>query len=63
MAEKLLTLRRMPDGTIVPHVDGDPLIGCIEVTLINTAKAVQLTFRTEFLLLDTAPNVFAEKMN
>jgi hypothetical protein len=65
VTEKVLTLRRMPDGSLIPYIDGSPILGSIDTTVNTngTQKLVQLVFHSSLVQFETAPNGFAEKMN
>lgn len=63
--EKLLTLVRQPDGRIIPHVDGQRVMGWIDTTVNSNGsqQLVQLVFHTGLVMFETAKNPFAGKMN
>lgn len=63
--DKLLTLVRRPDGRLIPHVDGEPIMGWIDTT-VNTngsSQLVQLVFATSLVMFETQKNPHADKMN
>ena len=65
MGEKLLTLRREPDGTLKPYVDGERIVGAID-TSVNTngsQQLVQLVFHASLVLFETAKHPAANKLN
>lgn len=63
--EKLLTLVRMPDGRVIPHVDGEKVMGWVDTTVNSNGsqQLVQLVFHASLVMFETAKNPFAEKMN
>ncbi len=65
MSEKLLTLRREPDGTLRPYVDGDRLVGAVDTTVNTngTQQLVQLVFHAALVLFETARHPAANKLN
>lgn len=65
VVEKVLTLRRMMDGSLIPHIDGNPIMGCVDTTINTngTQKLVQLVFHSALVQFETAPNGLAGKMN
>lgn len=63
--DKLLTLVRRPDGRLIPHVDGEPIMGWIDTT-VNTngsQQVVQIVFNTALVMFETQKNPHADKMN
>ncbi len=65
MSDKLLTLRREPDGLLKPYVDGERIAGCVAVG-INTdgnQQVVQVAFHSALILFETARHPHAEKLH
>lgn len=63
--EKLFTLVRMPDGKLVPHVDGVAVMGWVDTT-VNTNGSQQLVsvvFHSSLVMFETQKNPHAGKMN
>lgn len=62
---KMLTLVRQADGRLIPHVDGEPLLGWIDTTTNSngSAQLTQMVFHTSMVMFETAKNPHAEKMN
>lgn len=63
MSEKYLTIRRMPDGTLWPFVDGEPIAGCIECVSNGSQRLTQITFHSAQVFFDTAKNTAANQLN
>jgi hypothetical protein len=62
---RLLTLVRTPDGRLIPHVDGKPILGAIDTTVNTngTQQLVQLVFHSSLVVFETAKNPLADKMH
>jgi hypothetical protein len=63
MSEKYLTIRREPDGALMPYLDGERLVGCVEAVVNGSQRLVQVTFHSAYVFFDTAKNLDADKLN
>lgn len=63
--EKILTLVRKPDGRLVPHIDGEPIMGWVDTTTNSNGsqQLTQLVFHSSLVLFETEKNPYAGKMN
>lgn len=63
--DKLLTIVRAPDGRLIPHVDGEPLMGWVDTTCNTNGsqQLVQLVFHSSLVMFETQKNPLAGKMN
>jgi hypothetical protein len=62
---KLLCLVRMADGRLIPHVDGEPIMGWVDTTTNSNGsqQLTQLVFHSSMVLFETAKNPAAGAMN
>jgi hypothetical protein len=63
--QKVLTLVRMADGRLVPHVDGVQLAGWVDTTTNSNGsqQLTQMVFHSSMILFETARNPLADKMH
>ncbi len=64
-SEKLLVIKKLPDGRLFPYVDGERVLGCVDTTVNSNASQtlVQLVFHAALVRFETVDNPSAEKMN
>lgn len=62
---KLLTLIRAHDGKLLPYIDGDLILGCVDASVHtdNSEQVVQLVFHSSYVMFETQLNPYLKKMN
>lgn len=62
---KLLTLVRAHDGKLLPYIDGNLVLGCLDVHVHTDGgeQVVQLCFHSSLVFFETQLNPHLKKLN